>query len=307
MLRHLRIPVEGALAYPRVTSFEDTPPFGNEWMLVGAPFAPIDVLCIARLTTSFIDVRQPHRTCRWRDPAPATEPCLAGFDAGLPISRGRDRRPLYAAAWSIGALSIIGWLITTYEPLPYITSAPVTQVASSTSKPDMLSGKALNHTTYAGHISTPVQHRTPSIDPTSQPAYILNLAPKSDLALQWTGPAATAWPVPEAGHQQLRLRHQREEKRNPRARMPAPSGQYEFQPVQVSQNKASAEKRSQPRPSRHTRNVTTSFFDPLALTAMASALRTGQLPMVQTRATNFDWMSHLSHRRLTESPDAFIH
>ncbi|WP_423391779.1 hypothetical protein [Burkholderia sp. LMG 21824] len=45
--------------------------------------------------------------------------------------------------------------------------------------------------------------------------------------------------------------------------------------------------------------------DPLTLIAMASALRAQPARAAHAPATGFDWTAQLSHRRLTDTPDAF--
>ena len=45
--------------------------------------------------------------------------------------------------------------------------------------------------------------------------------------------------------------------------------------------------------------------DPLTLIAMARALRAQPARATHAPATGFDWMAQLSHRRLTDTPDAF--
>lgn len=118
------VPVEGALARPRINPLDQVPPFGREWRFLGAPGARSSKNCLATLTTSCIDVDWPHSACRWQ-PLPATAlPASGGLPAPPAAAAGRrlrhrrprDRRAMYALYWSIGALGIIGWLIGTYDP-----------------------------------------------------------------------------------------------------------------------------------------------------------------------------------------------
>lgn len=118
------VPVEGALARPRINPLDQVPPFGREWRFLGAPGARSSKNCLATLTTSCIDVDWPHSACRWQ-PLPASAlPASGGLPAPPAAAAGRrlrhrrprDRRAMYALYWSIGALGIIGWLIGTYDP-----------------------------------------------------------------------------------------------------------------------------------------------------------------------------------------------
>jgi len=57
-----------------------------------------------------------------------------------------------------------------------------------------------------------------------------------------------------------------------------------------------------------TRDTHDSLDDPATLIAMANALRATQpAPPTHPSAAGFDWTSHLSHRCVTDVPDAFAH
>ncbi|WP_367651223.1 hypothetical protein [Burkholderia pseudomultivorans] len=149
------VPVEGALARPRAAPLDDVPPFGREWIFRGASGEQRDRRCLATLSTSCIDIGAPHRACRWEPlPAsalPAADASVAVAAAGRPTARAgppsHQRRAMYAACWSIGALGIIGALIAMHEPFGASTpggpiqtadavavrAAPSTSTGSSTS------------------------------------------------------------------------------------------------------------------------------------------------------------------------------
>ncbi|WP_249207051.1 hypothetical protein [Burkholderia cenocepacia] len=58
----------------------------------------------------------------------------------------------------------------------------------------------------------------------------------------------------------------------------------------------------------NTRDARGSLDDPATLIAMANALRATQPARpAHPSAAGFDWTSQLSHRRVTDTPDAFTH
>ncbi|WP_406805911.1 hypothetical protein [Burkholderia semiarida] len=312
------VPVEGALARPRATPLDHVPPFGREWRFLGASGARPGSHCLATLTTSCIDIDRPHSACRWQPlPVAAALPASAGLPvtpaagAGRYLRRSvrppRDRRARYAVCWSIGALGIIAWLIGAHEPPADSVPAYAIQAAggapahvpTSTDTAHVAAAEPVTSTnampqrkvtTPGAHtmISPPAMHRV-----ARSPA---SLHPPATPDVQHAAPAS---PRPAAG--------QRSTEAPPRT--PAVPRLAAHPPIQRDATNTGTHVRRAPPPHEADTRVTLDALDePATLIAMANALRATQ-PARPThpRAAGSDWTSQLSHRRVTDVPDAFAH
>lgn len=309
------VPVEGALARPRINPLDQVPPFGREWRFSGASDARPGTNCVATLTTSCIDVGRPHRACQWQPlpvaaslPAPARLPATPAAASGQrsrhPARRPRDWRAMYAICWSLGALGIIGGLIGAYEPpagsgpayaihaaggVPdhVATSTGTVRVAaaepatSTNAMPQRNVATSVANTTAAPPATQRIPHRPAPLhrQATSDVRHAAPASPR-----RATGPRATdASPrtpvVPRlAAHPPLYRDAANTRTRDRLARLPRTAD------------------------ARDTRDA---LDDPAVLIAMANALRATQ--PARPGAAGFDWTSQLSHRRVTDVPDAFAH
>ena len=314
------VPVEGALARPRINPLDQVPPFGREWRFLGAPGARSSKNCLATLTTSCIDVDWPHSACRWQ-PLPATAlpasgglpaPPAAASSRRLRHRRPRDRRAMYALYWSIGALGIIGWLIGTYDPPAGFGPAYAIQATG---------GVADHVTTSTGTIHMAATH----------PATSTNAVPQRKVAApvantMKTPPATHRAPLrPASLHPQTASAMRHAAPASPRRAtgqrtMPAPSHTpvlprlaahppTQRAPLQRAATNTGTHDRLAPPPrTADTRDTRDSLDDPATLIAMANALRATQPARpAHPSAAGFDWTSQLSHRRVTDTPDAFTH
>ncbi|KEZ06205.1 hypothetical protein GQ57_09055 [Burkholderia sp. MSh2] len=306
------VPVEGALGRPRAAPFDHMPPFGREWIFRGAPGARPGKRCLATLATSCIDFDTPHRACHWR-PLPIVSPAAAPADAPavLPAAAvrrtrraaggARHRRAWYAICWSVGALGIIGWLIAAYERPAGFEPAYASEMA----------GVAPDRATSSSSIV-----RTAEVRPDAS----TSASPQRRMP----APVATAAePAPPARHVARRPASPR-----PQATPGVPPASVEASPPSYGQRTAAARHPAEPRlaarpptrsaaadtgkrdqlvaPPPATGHARDTLDDPLTLIAMANALRNIE-PARATPASadGFDWTSQLSHRRLTDTPDAF--
>ncbi|VWD04240.1 hypothetical protein BLA9940_06374 [Burkholderia aenigmatica] len=308
------VPVAGVLARPRVAPLDHVPSFGRDWIFRDAPGTQPGKHCVATLATSCIDVDRPHRACHWEPlPIAVPAPISAGSPIALPAAAGRrsrriaggarDRRARYALCWSIGALGIIGWLIATHEPIAGLGRAYAIQTADGA--PD-------HATSSSGTVRVA----------TVQPHTSSNAAPQRKMA----APVATTAGSRQATHHvtrhpaSLRPRAMSDMPRTATASSPRSNGKHATaaparRPTMqrlaarppVRRNTVDTRARDRlataPRAIAHSRDT---LDDPLTLIAMASALRATE-PARATHAfpVNFDWTTQLSHRRLTDTPDAF--
>ncbi|WP_321959484.1 hypothetical protein [Burkholderia cenocepacia] len=299
------VPVEGALARPRVAPLDHVPPFGREWKFRGAPGARPSRNCLATLTTSCIDVDRPHSACRWQPMAAASAGAQVASAAAagqrFPRAAGnrRDRRAMYATWWSIGALGIIGWLIAAHEPPTGFGSGYEIHAAST--EPDRATsviGTVRVATVQPGPSTRAAPPRTAATPITqaaeSRPAAHRVADRPAPLPPQATpGTQRTAAAAPHrAGSRQPATTP---------ARTPAVTRLTAHSPPRHTAATVAARERRPPPPL-----ATGTLDDPLTLIAMANALR-GTEPVRTTpaSASGFDWTSQLSHRRLTDTPDAF--
>ncbi|GAU02508.1 hypothetical protein BSLA_01f4688 [Burkholderia stabilis] len=310
------VPVEGALARPRFAPLDHVPPFGREWTFRGAPGARPGKHCLATLTTSCIDVDRPHRACHWQPwsvAAPAPNPAgasvvpaavaVAGRCSRRNARGSRDRRAMYATFWGISAFGIIGWLIAAHEPPTGFEPAHTIQMG----------GIVPEHTTSStGTVQVAEVHSGTSTD----------TAPRRTVA---TPVAKTAESPPATHHTALRpasLRPkaafdvQRAATASPRrtnstrttaapARTPIVT-QLAARPPALSDTASARDRLAPPPRSTDTRDARDTLDDPLTLIAMANALHIAQpARAAHAPAAGFDWTSQLSHRRVTDAPDAF--
>ncbi|WP_282506976.1 hypothetical protein [Burkholderia cepacia] len=295
------VPVEGALARPRVAPLDHVPPFGREWKFRGAPGAQPTRNCLATLTTSCIDVDRPHRACHWQ-PAPASTgvpvaPAVTGRRLPRTAGNRRDRRATYATCLSIGALGIIGWLIAVHELPMDFGSTHAIHTASTV--PDH--ARSFNGTVHvaAGQPGQPT-HAAPTHTVATPDTKLAESQPASHRVVRRPTPphpqttsdtqrTAAASPSRAGGRQSATTP----------ARAPIVKQRTAHSPLQHTTATVAARERRAPPPL-----ATDALDDPLTLIAMANALR-GTEPAHTTHAsaTGFDWTSQRSHRRLTDTPD----
>lgn len=304
------VPVAGALARPRVAPLDHVPSFGREWTFRGAPGARPGKHCLATLATSCIDVDQPHRACHWQPlPVAAPAPTLAESPVALPAAAGRcsshtaggvrDRRGRYAICWSIGALGIIGWLIAAHEPLAAFGPAYAIQTAGAVPDHATSSSGAVRVAVVPPHTSTnaPPQHKmaTPVATTVESPPVTRRPALRRPTATASVPPTAAAASPRSSGKHTAAAP----------VRAPTMPRLAAHPPIRRSTVDTRTRDRLAPVP-RAIASPRDTLDDPLTLIAMASALRTTP-PARATHApaTGFDWTTQLSHRRLTETPDAF--
>ncbi|MDN7586702.1 hypothetical protein [Burkholderia seminalis] len=309
------VPVEGALARPRAAPLDNVPPFGRAWKFRGAPGARPSRNCLATLTTSFIDVDRPHRECRWQPTAVVS----AGSSVAPAVAAGRvprfaagsrrNRRAIYATCWSIGALGIIGWLIAAHEPFTGFEPAYALHAADgarghATSSTGAVRVAALQPDT--SENTSP--QRTAAAAPMANTAAPRPAAHRDTHRLASLQPQATsgmrhaATPSPAAPYRTTDSRTAAAP-----ARTPSPPQLAARRPSVSEPPRARTRDRVALRPhATDAREADATLDDPLTLIATANAPRlTGPERAMQPPAAGFDWTSRLSHRRLTDTPDAF--
>ncbi|VWB67720.1 hypothetical protein BLA13014_03054 [Burkholderia aenigmatica] len=306
------VPVAGALARPRVAPLDHVPSFGRDWIFRDAPGAQPGKHCVATLATSCIDVSRPHRACHWQPlPVAASAPTHIGPSVVLSAAAGRrsrhtaggfrDRRARYAICWSIGALGIICWLIAAHEPP--VEFGPAYAIQTAGGVPD-----------HATSSSGTVQIAT------VQPRPSTGTPPQRKMA----APVATTAESPPASHPvtrrpaSLRPKATSGVPHTTTASLPRSNGKRETAaparpatmprltarpPIRSNTVDTRARDRLATAP-RAIANSPDTLDDPLTLIAMASALRS-QPAQRTPPLVNFDWTTQLSHRRLTDTPDAF--
>ncbi|AMU07609.1 hypothetical protein A2T82_15510 [Burkholderia cenocepacia] len=311
------VPIEGALARPRVNPLDHVPPFGREWRFLGAPGARPGKHGLATLTTSCVDVGSPHRACRWQ-PLPAAALPASGGRAVAPAAaparrlrhparRPRDRRAMYAVCWSIGALGIIGWLIGTYDPPAGFGPVHAIQATGRTSDHVTTSTGSIRVASAQPDTSTRVmpQHKmaTPVAHTVESPPARHRVA----LRPATLHPQATAdvrHVTPASPRRATGLRTTKSPTRTPVVpRLAA------HPPIPRDAAGTGTRDRLAPPPRiANRRDARGSLDDPATLIAMANALRATQPARpAHPSAAGFDWTSQLSHRRVTDTPDAFTH
>lgn len=312
------VSLAGPLARPRVAPLDGVPPFGREWMFSGKPGTRLGSRCAAILKTSCIDVRAPHRACRWQSP-PAARPVSAGVPdvearaAGQHIEhaagRAHDRRARHAACWSIGALGIIGWLIAAHEPLPGFAPAPATQIVGVVPEHAVQSMGAVQTAAVAPAMPTiapaqPVAARpfaTPSTGaPVTRGATTHPAPRRPDTTPNVQRVATAAPPTP----------HRPDHRRTTTARVHAPSApRFTARPsvTHHASRTPTPDRVGSPAHPGAPLDRLDPLDDPLTLIAMVNALHPDRpAPAADAPGAGFDWTAQLSHRRLTDGPDTLI-
>ncbi|MDN7492590.1 hypothetical protein QZM35_33200 [Burkholderia sp. AU45274] len=310
------VPVAGALARPRVAPLDHVPSLGRDWTFRGAPGARPGKHCLATLTTSCIDVDRPHRACHWKPLSiTASAPTRAGSPVALPAAAApcsrriaggfRDRRAKYAICWSIGALGIIGWLIAAYEPIAGFGPAYAIHAAGDVPDHATSSSGAVRVAAVQPRTSTsapPQRKMAAPVATTAEPLPATHQVARPPASLR---PKATSGVPPTATATAASPRSSG--KRMAAAPVPTPTltRMATRPPIRGSTVDTRTRDRLAALP-RATGDMRDTLDDPLTLIAMASALRATE-PVRATRApaTGVDWTAQLSHRRLTDTPDAF--
>ncbi|WP_321793208.1 hypothetical protein [Burkholderia pyrrocinia] len=218
---------------------------------------------------------------------------------------------MYAICWSVGALGIIGWLIAAHEPSTGFERAHTIQMAGGVPEPATSSTGTIRlaavqpgtstNTSPQPTAATPVarteEPRSATHHTAPRPAS-LHLKATSDVRL-----AATASPTSP---------HRTNGRRTTAtpARIPTVPRLAARPPVPSDTANARTRDRLVPPPhatdARETYDARDTLDDPLTLIAMANALRAAQpARAAHAPAAGFDWTSQLSHRRVTDTPDAF--
>ncbi|WP_227791516.1 hypothetical protein [Burkholderia sp. BE17] len=215
---------------------------------------------------------------------------------------------MYAICWSIGAFGIIGWLIAAHEPPTVFEPAHTIQMvgiatdhatsSTGTVRVAAVQSDTSTDTSPQRTVATPVAKTAESPPATHHAApRPASLRPKATSDVQRT---ATALPrrtgitrttvAPTRSPTMPRLA----------ARPPALSD---------TANARTRDLLASPPHAPHapdTRDARDTLDDPLPLIAMANALRGAQPARpAPAPAAGFDWTSQLSHRRVTDAPDAF--
>ncbi|WP_249196001.1 hypothetical protein [Burkholderia cenocepacia] len=240
-----------------------------------------------------------------------TPAVVPGRRSRHPAAGPRDRRAVYAACWSIGALGIIGWLIGTYDPPAGFGPAYAIQAAggvadrvtTSTGTIHVAATRPATSTTamrqrkVAAPVANttkapPAKHRTPP-----RPA---SLHPQTASDMRHAAPA-----LPRRATGQ---RTTQAPPRTPVVPRLAAHPPIQRAPLQRAAANTGTTDRLAPPRTADTRDTRDALDDPATLIAMANALR-GTQPArpAHPSAAGFDWTSQLSHRRVTDVPDAFAH
>ncbi|KWF71637.1 hypothetical protein WT57_07945 [Burkholderia pseudomultivorans] len=314
------VPVEGALARPRAAPLDGVPPFGREWIFRGASGEQRDRRCLATLSTSCIEIGAPHRACHWEPlPASARPAADASVAAAAAGPASHQRRAMYVACWSVGALGIIGALIATHEPFGSSTPDGTIRTAGAVAvraAPSTSTGPSTS-----AFMATPTSGGTPPVVPAPpEPAAIApvqhaaatSAGPSagsphvaSDISRSRTSPRATATPdtrrAAAATHPPSTHRPNGVRTTIAQARPPSLLRTAARPPISRDAPHVPGRDRRSPLP--HTADA---LDDPLTLIAIANALGADRAaPAAPAPAAGFDWTSRLSHRRLTDTPNAF--
>ncbi|KVX31721.1 hypothetical protein WL04_19305 [Burkholderia ubonensis] len=275
------VPVEGDLAVPRFRPLDGIP-LGREWAFRGTSDARSGSPYTARTETTCIDVDAPHRACHWTPSSNAEPEPVVVQPRSHPDAAAPARRAVLASCWTLGALGIIGWLIAAHEPAfdparaPGNTQTGVTAISRIAQPPEPALAAA----------------RVPATEPS------VHAAPMTAKAEHPVVTHAAALP---------RTRRASERQATARAQPTMPAAHHRVaarvQPAPPPAAASALRRASMSAP-------LDDLDDPRTLIALEKALRTEQPAAVrapQTAAADGDWTSRLSHRRLTDTPDAFMH
>ncbi|WP_051995145.1 hypothetical protein [Burkholderia sp. lig30] len=291
-------------------------PFGREWTFRSVPGARSGKAYLAELVTSCIDVKAPHRACRWMPldspaAAAATPPATALRAAAPRPFEARAHRGTYATCWTVGALTLIGWLIVAHEP-PARLVAPVREAQSAASAaPDAArlpfaiparTTQPVEQHTVTGRIRAATIAPTPSQDAT--PAPPVNAHLPADADRYDTAPARNAKPRAEPPPHPPAAERQPAPTRRVASPAAPPAGEAERVATRPRPAPPAVRAAIPAEPPAHDG----ALDDPRTLIAMADALRAERPALTRaapSSGTDADWSARLTHRRLTDAPDAF--
>ncbi|AOK16047.1 hypothetical protein WT26_08460 [Burkholderia cepacia] len=290
------VPVEGDLAVPRFRPLDGIP-LGREWTFRGTSDARSGSAYTARTETTCIDVDAPHRACHWTPSSNAKREPVVVHPRSHPDAAAPARRAVLASCWTLGALGTIGWLIAAHEPAfdparaRGNTQTGVTAISRIAQPPEPALAAARVPAT------EPSVHAAPETA-TARPVITADAAPMTAKAEHPVVTHAAALP---------RTRRASERQATARAQPAMPAAHHRVAArVQPAPPPAAASALR-----RASMSVPLDDLDnPRTLIALEKALRTEQPAAVrapQTAAADGDWTSRLSHRRLTDTPDAFMH
>ncbi|KVT74496.1 hypothetical protein WK56_07560 [Burkholderia ubonensis] len=290
------VPVEGDLAVPRFRPLDGIP-LGREWTFRGTSAARSGSTYTARTETTCIDVDAPHRACHWTPSSNVKPEPVVVRPRSHPDAAAPARRAVLASCWTLGALGIIGWLIAAHEPAfdparaPGNTQTGVTAINRIAQPPEPALAAARVPAT------EPSVHAAPEAA-AARPVITADAAPMTAKAEHPVVTHAAALP---------RTRRASERQATARARPAMPAAHHRVaarvQPAPPPAAASALRRASMSTPLDDLDN-------PRTLIALEKALRTEQPAAVrapQTAAADGDWTSRLSHRRLTDAPDAFMH
>ncbi|KVN37825.1 hypothetical protein [Burkholderia ubonensis] len=290
------VPVEGDLAVPRFRPLDGIP-LGREWAFRGTSDARSGSPYTARTETTCIDVDAPHRACHWTPSSNAKPEPVVVHPRSHPDAAAPARRAVLASCWTLGALGIIGWLIAAHEPafdparVPGNTQTGVTAISRIAQPPEPALAAARVPAT------EPSVHAAPEAA-AAKPVITADAAPMT---------AKTEHPVVTHAAALPRTRRASERQATARAQPAMPAAHHRVaarvQPAPPPAAASALRRASMSAP-------LDDLDDPRTLIALEKALRTEQPAAVrapQTAAADGDWTSRLSHRRLTDTPDAFMH
>ncbi len=211
---------------------------------------------------------------------------------------------MHAACWSIGALGIIGWLIAVHEPLPDFVPAPAMQAAGVVPEHATRSMNAVRVAAIEPATSTvataPSIAARPSATPSASRPVTRDATPEPASRRLDTTPdvqriADAAPPSP----------HRPDGRRTTAAHVRASSApRFAARPTIAHHASRTAAPDHVGSPV-HPAAPSDPLDDPLTLIAMANALHADRpARAADAPAASFDWTAQLSHRRLTDVPDA---
>ncbi|WP_157645199.1 hypothetical protein [Burkholderia ubonensis] len=214
-----------------------------------------------------------------------------------PDAAAPARRAVLASCWTLGALGIIGWLIAAHEPAfdparaPGNTQTGVTAISRIAQPPEPALAAARVPAT------EPSVHAAPEAA-AARPVITADAAPMT---------AKAEHPVVAHAAALTRTRRASERQATARAQPAMPAAHHRVaarvQPAPPPAAASALRRASMSAPLDDLDN-------PRTLIALEKALRTEQPAAVrapQSAAADGDWTSRLSHRRLTDTPDAFMH
>jgi hypothetical protein len=307
--------VEGELARPGAAPLSGIP-FGREW--TGTPGPRSRKNGVAKLITSCIDITAPHRSCGWKplhEPTPAAAAPPAAKPKAVERRRIALRRPVirptrkppraaFAACWTLGAVAVIGWLVTTHAPAPVGTSirsagSSLVVARHAASPPDAPSARDLQRS--EPQASTHLAAKQPEAVPADRPATAGSPIAAPARSEQPAQRIATTVEAP-APSTVARRSVPADTAASSRTRRAAAAPQAA--PPRIAILATSHPRRADAAPIATT-DVPSD--DPRALIALANALRAEQPASASPARSlaDIDWTAGRIHHRLTDAPDAF--